>query len=137
MNETQQQIVKAYTDGDFLPFVYEQQNHSNTFLDDLVFLHNAGKIDVVQSFSKLQNKSSPSHNFFSQRNIFGKILPSINADVQDVMDCLNTLVSEAKKDPAATWILSSLNDFCSSNEKRSDEMFNIAVSDPEKYYLFI
>jgi len=137
MNEIQQQIVKAYTDGNFLPFVYEQQKNGNAFIDDLIFLHNTGEINVVQSFSELRNIADFGYKFFSQREIFSKILPGINADTQDVMDCLNNLVNEAKGDAAATWILSSLDGFFSSDEKRSSDMLNIAASEPEKYYLFI
>ena len=113
MSEIRDKLLAAYKEGRFLSSAYELSSDGQDGLESiakvLVVLHNEGSVNIPEQFMSLQNQRGNGPDFFLTRHIFEKALPHLNAPLQDVMDCVAHLASEAGQDMAANWIFASLS----------------------------
>lgn len=117
------ELLKAQRAGDVLPVIGRLALADEATRADLriqlVDLHNAGEIDVVDAFARLKNGAGP--DFFLTRHVFDQILPTLNAPVPPVMRCCVHLTAEAGQDLAAGFSLSAYGDFLVKNPERARE----------------
>src|SRR4030067_916448 len=116
MNDLRKDLISAFQAGKFLETVYEKtlSEHGSghdDLTDELVRMHNNGLLDVIAGFKSLRNKSDAGYNFFTIRRVLEKALPKLNSPVQQVMECVLHLVSEAGQDMAAGALFDSLINF--------------------------
>ncbi|CAK8721099.1 hypothetical protein GMJAKD_10295 [Candidatus Electrothrix aarhusensis] len=103
---------------------------------EIAALHNAGKINAIAEFRKL-NRSGQQHDFFMIRRVLEKALPIIDAPVVAVMDCVKHLVEEAGNDMAAGTLIPPFIEFCEANAKRPDEVLSAALNEIDDTFDFI
>ncbi|WP_028771954.1 hypothetical protein [Shewanella waksmanii] len=137
MDDLKEKIIKATKDGTFFELIGEEyyQDHKNDKLLPSILskLHNEGIFDLVQIFRSLEN-SQERHDFFSVRQIFGDILPKINAPVKSVADSVKHLTLEAGIDGAAYWILGPFQEFCKKDSKRPKQLLDISLTDIDENF---
>jgi len=125
MDNLRNDLIVAFQEGNFLQVVYEKSlgepENLSALKTELVSLHNAGLIDVVACFSRLENHSDAGYDFFLTRHILEKILPDLNAPVKPVMDCVLHLVNKAGEDMAAGTPFGPFIDFCAVEPSRPEE----------------
>ncbi|WP_433586911.1 hypothetical protein [Providencia alcalifaciens] len=112
-NDTIESLLELVND------IYIQEIHSEekVLTNVLTELHNLGMIDFVKAVSFI-DRSSFGRDFFNIFLIFKKILPSLNARVEDVLPCLVHLKHQADGDLAFNGIYRSFKHFCSEKVNR-------------------
>ena len=126
MNDLRKDLISAFQAGKFLETVYEKtlSEHGSghdDLTDELVRMHNNGLLDVIAGFKSLRNKSDAGYNFFTIRRVLEKALSKLNSPVQQVMECVLHLVSEAGQDMAAGALFDSFINFCADEPSRPKE----------------
>ena len=71
------------------------------------------------------------------RHVLEDILPSINAPIHQVMDCIKHLTLEAGDDMASHMLVSPFIDFCKSDPDRPEEILAIAIEDIDDEFDFV
>ncbi len=132
-------LINAHQNNSLPEIVYElaksrKDNDSQTIVNQLVTLHNEGKINVLQGSKQLRNVD---YTFFFIRDIFSKAIPQLNAHTKEVMECILNLFIEAGKDLAADWVFTSFNEFFLVNSSRPKEVLAIVDENPEKWANFV
>lgn len=132
MDELKEKLLKASVDGNFFEFiqeVYYQDRKDEKFLPSILAeLHNTGKLNLVELFTSIKNKTE-NHDFLSVRRVFEEVLTDINAPVKDVADCVKHLTLEAGQDMAAYMLLSPFKEFCKKDPDRTKALFDISLTD--------
>jgi hypothetical protein len=127
MSEFRHKIIQAYSDGIFLKelkSIYRENIELRESIgEELAFLHNQKKIDVVSEFMDLRNDDS-NIDFFGTRHFFGKCLRFIDAPVADVMQCVTHLTVEAGNDLAAGILYPEFAEFCFGSKDRPKQALN-------------
>lgn len=127
-------IIQDYLSGKLVErissFYLPKEDENDHLYSELISLHNARKIDVIQAFSELRNNSS---NFFSTRRVLEQILPKLEFPVQSVMRCVKRLFDEAGRDLAAGTIIESFVQFCKVSPTRPQEALVEVEADPGQY----
>lgn len=140
MNEIKERLIKASNDGNFLEVVcqsyFDQDDDRKSVGQQLAFLHNEGKIDVISEFKQLKNDAANT-NFFSTRHVLDDALPELNSPVFAVMDCVKHLVAEAGNDMTAGWLFGPFIKFCEADPNRPIEVLQIAESSGSEWLDFI
>lgn len=140
MEEITKKLLQSCKNDTFLDVVYEldleSRKNEKTLRPLLIRMHNEGQIDVIVEFRKLTRKNT-NGDFFLLRYILEEILPSINAPVHQVMDCVKHLSLEAGDDMAAYMLMTPFKDFCRKNPTRSNEVLSIATTDVDDEFDFI
>ena len=103
------------------------------FKEKLIQLHNNKQIDIVNLFLKLKQKPSGGTNFFQKRRVFENILPKLDTEISQVMDCILYLVKEAGQDMAAGAIMKPFIDYCSADQSRPLTGLKVIEDSPEAY----
>lgn len=80
-------------------------------------LHNSGEINLVELVNTA-DRSSLGYDFFSILHAFENTLPSLEADVEDVLVCLAHLTQQTGKDFAIGGIHRAFQLFCSLDTER-------------------
>lgn len=140
MNQLEKDLTEAAKIGDFLTTVQkaslDQAGNRDLVGEAIAALHNQGKIDCLSEFKKLTNGTKGS-DFFLTRNVFEHALPNINAPVEQVMDCVQHLVSEAGNDMAAGWLYNPFIEYCEADTDRPSRTLNLATNIEKDYLDFI
>lgn len=126
MNDLRKDLISAFQAGKFLETVYEKtlselESGHDDLTDELVRMHNDGLLDVIAGFKTLRNKSDAGYDFFRARRVLEKALPNLNSPVQQVMECVLHLVSEAGQDMAAWALVDPFINFCVAEPSRPKE----------------
>ncbi|NNG45442.1 hypothetical protein HJP15_21430 [Pseudoalteromonas sp. NEC-BIFX-2020_002] len=116
-------------------YVEEVQSEEEVLKDALSQLHNAGKIDLI-NLVKGVDESSCGHNFFKILRVFENVLPSLDANVEDVLGCLVHLTQQAGRVLA---IGGAYERFCSveAHRPRDSVGFILAQSELSAYAPFL
>ncbi|WLE98677.1 MAG: hypothetical protein QTN59_07510 [Candidatus Electrothrix communis] len=140
MSLLEKQIVDSVQSGTFLEVVHriyrDNFDEKEMIGKEVAALHNAGKIDIIAEFRKL-NSSDQQLDFFMIRHVLEKALPSIDAPVISVMDCVKHLTEEAGNDMAAGTLILPFIAFCEANSARPDEILSAALIDIDDTFDFI
>ncbi|MCE0556702.1 hypothetical protein [Motilimonas sp. E26] len=99
-------------------YVEEIRSEEKVLNDSLSELHNAGKIDLIKIIRGI-DKSSREHDLFTVLHAFENVLPSLNANVEDVLDCLVHLSKQAGRNSAIGGLYRAFEHFCSVEAERS------------------
>lgn len=137
MEEIAKKLLQSCKNDTFLDVVYEldleSRKDGNILCPLLIQMHNEGQIDVIAEFRKLTQKNTKG-DFFLLRSVLEEILPSINAPVHQVMDCIKHLSLEAGD---AYMLVNPFGDFCRNAPERSDEVLSIATREVDDVFDFI
>ncbi|HIF9448017.1 TPA: HEAT repeat domain-containing protein [Photobacterium damselae] len=137
MDDLKVQLTHAYKDGNFFEFIreiyYQDLKDEKLLPGILTELHNKGQLNLVELFHSLKNETK-NHDFFSVRQVFEDVLPHINAPVKDVADCVKHLTLEAGQDMAAYMLLSPFREFCKSDNSRSQDLLEFALTDIDQEF---
>lgn len=132
----EKQIVDSIQSDTFLKTINQiyQDNYDEKEAvgQEVAALHNAGKIDAIAEFRKL-NRSDQQHDFFMIRRVLEKALSLIDAPVAAVMDCVKHLVN----DMAAGTLISPFIAFCEAKTERPDKVLSAALTDVDDTFDFI
>jgi len=138
MENLKDEIVAAYKLGNLLEIISqkirENWDNQDALLQELSKFHNDGTIDIIAAFKTLKNKPDSGLDFFLTQHALEKLLPSLDAPIADVMECVIGLVREAGQDMAAGTILPPFVDFCALSHARPKEALSLIEATPEKYY---
>jgi len=122
VEEARETIINSSKNGAFFEAI-DRLSHSSaedrdSLTANLIDLHNEGKIDLVEEYSKLKNSRESPGNFFLLRHVFEKALPKLSAEIGATMSCVMHLYSEAGNDMAAGLILDAYIEFCRGDPSR-------------------
>jgi hypothetical protein len=106
---------------------------SDVYNEKLTELHNKKKINIVDTFLGLQQKSNGGTDFFQVRIVIEEILPNLDAEMLQVMDCILHLVGESGQDMAAGTVMKPFVDFCAAHHSRPVMGLEIIEDSPEPY----
>lgn len=140
MDSTRKRMLESIDAGNFLEAVYNiySENHDNRAAIgiEVAALHNAGHIDAIAEFSKL-NRSDQAHKFFTIRHALEEALPHLEAPVSSVMNCVKYLTLEAGNDLAANMLINPFIEFCKAKPCRAEEVLLTAIENPDDNFDFI
>lgn len=95
-------------------------------------IHNAGEFDILQLFAGPEIEAIEGHTFFTVQQFFCKILPLIDAEVSDVIKCVNRLVQQAGHDGAASMPYGSFREWCACRADRPREALAMIKENPDE-----
>jgi len=115
-------------------YVQEIQTEEKVLNDALSELHNSGEIDLVEIVGSL-DKSLRGHDFFTILHAFEDSLPSLDASVEDVLNCLVHIMQQAGSGRA----YGAFERFCSveAHRPRDSVEFILAQSELSAYAPFL
>lgn len=115
-------------------YVQEIRTEEKVLTDALSELHNSGEIDLVETVGSL-DKSSRGHDFFTILHAFEDALPSLDASVEDVLNCLVHIMLQAGSGRA----YGAFERFCSveAHRPRDSVEFILAQSELSAYAPFL
>lgn len=142
MSDIKNNILSFVGKDNFLDEFYElycqyKQDSDNTafFIQTIISLHNENLLNIVNEFNKLKNNGNTAKvDFFLCRHVFGKILPFINADIKDVLNCVKHLTLEAGNDFAANELIAPFEAFCKTNINHCEELLKIGVNNIDENF---
>lgn len=111
-------------------YVKEIRAEEKVLNDALSELHNTSKIDLVEIVGNL-DRSSKGHDFFTILQAFENTLPSLNANVEDVLHCLVHLTQQAGRDLAIGGIYRAFEDFCRVEAHRPGDSVRFILAQRE------
>lgn len=118
---------------------YEEISSDDKVLEQaLIDLHNSGSLELVNIVSTVE-KSSSRYDFFTILHAFENVLPSLHANIEDVLRCLVNLTQLAGRDLAAGGVYSAYERFCrmETNRPRDSVRFILEQSDVSAYAPFL
>lgn len=137
LNKPIDEYQEAFEKGVLLQTIYDKMiGHWDDLaiqVEELIVLHNSGRINLITCFSSLRNVENRAPDFFIVRHILEKALPKLTAPVEATMDCVLILLNEAGQDMAAGMILPPFVDFCSAESTRPREALILFQKNPDKY----
>ncbi|MGP9572365.1 hypothetical protein ACT3RL_15780 [Halomonas sp. AOP5-CZ2-32] len=133
-SETAEELLAQVNDL----YVEEMRSEEKVLTDALSQLHNAGEIDLVEIVRGV-DKSSSGHDFFTVLHVFESALPSLDASVEDVLDCLLHFTQQAGRDSAIGGIYGAFERFCRVEAQRPRDGigFILAQSELSTYAPFL
>lgn len=119
-------------------YVEEIQSEEKVLKDALSELHNTAKIDLVKIVNKI-DKSSSGHDLFKVLHAFENALPSLDASVEDVINCLAHLTQQLGGNSQAGRIYGAFERFCGVDAQRPKDSvgFILAQSELSLYAPFL
>ena len=144
LEETRARLLTASeTAGDLLTMIsdlYVQEIPSNEkFLTAaLSELHNTSVIDIVKIVSEI-DKNSCGRDFFNILSAFENALPTLDARIEDVIQCMVHLTQQAGRDLAAGGIYIAFQRYCSVEVQRPRDRvrFILAQNEQNAYAPFL
>lgn len=116
-----------------LPLVYDdQENLAHT----LASLHEAGSIDVLDTFSATALAEFNQHDFFTLMMVYVETLPKINADTKRVMATTAAIVDRGGEDLAANEPYRAFREWCADDAARPRSVLALIDSAPELHGRF-
>ena len=102
----------------------ENLEKKDNFIQEIASLHNNKLVDIVHEFNNY-NDSGLNPITFCQ--LFGEILPFLQADIQDVLNCINHLILKTHSDFSSLFS-KSLEKFCAMDIARCDKLLDISLA---------
>lgn len=99
-------------------------------------MHNKGQLDVISEFRKLSQKDE-NRDFFLLKHVFEGALPSLDAPVPQVMDCVKHLTLEAGEGMTAQVLMKPFITFCENDQQRPSEVFSISTKEIDEEFDFV
>lgn len=129
-------IISSFNSGTFLNLLDSISHDDELTVSLLIEMHNADEINIVKECTQAC-RDADDYDFFVLRFKLEKLLPSLNASVEEVMNCIHNLIAQAGDDLASHEPVPAFKSFCKQQEGRIDEALNIAVKEYSKYHEFI
>lgn len=102
MADIKNKLLSLTGSNNFLEQLYSlyQENLDNidSFIQQIVLLHNNNQLDIISEFYKLNKSCNNSINWYSFSGILNSILPHINVSTQDVLNCCVHISTEVGND---------------------------------------
>ncbi|MEE3650510.1 MULTISPECIES: hypothetical protein [unclassified Brenneria] len=119
-------------------YVQEIRSEEKVLTEALSELHNSGEIDLVEIVRKI-DKSSCGNKFFTILHAFENVLPSLDARVENVVQCLVHLTQQAGRDLAIGGVYEAFEHFCrmEANRPKDSVEFILTQSDLSTYAPFL
>jgi hypothetical protein len=140
MDNLEEHFIESVKRGDFLQTVYasirEEGEAKRSIIQAITDLHNQERIDVISEFMRLSRKDV-GREFFPLREVFGKLLPKLDAHSRKVMECVKHLTLEAGADMMAGALMLPFIDYCKTSELRAEAVLNMAAESNEESIDFI
>lgn len=111
-------------------YIQDIRSKENLLEDALSELHNSGRIDIVELFAGVI-KGSNDYDFFAVLHVFEKVLPSLNANVEDVLHSIAHLTEQTGRDSSIGGVYGAFTGFCSLESARSRDSIRIILSQSE------
>lgn len=111
-------------------YIQDIRSKENLLEDALSDLHNSGRIDIVELVAGVV-KGSSDYDFFTVLHVFEKVLPSLNANVDDVLHSIAHLTEQAGRDSSIGGVYGAFTDFCSLESARSRDSIRIILNQSE------
>lgn len=116
--------------------LYAQENNAEdkVLIEALIKLHNSRDIDFV-ALVRVVDKNSCEYDLYTILRVFESALPSLDASVEDVLNCLVNLMQQV----ASFGIYGAFECFCSMEENRPRDSvkFIMAQSEIDSYVIFL
>lgn len=125
-SETAEELLSQVNDL----YVEEIRSEEKFLKDALSQLHNAGDIDLVELVRGV-DKSSSGHDFFTILHAFENALPSLDANIEDVLRCLLNLTQQAGRDLAIGGVYGAFQRFCSVEAQRPRDSVEFILAQRE------
>lgn len=129
-------LLAAVKEGSFLETSYQlyfkDRDNRAAVSKDLALLHNQGRLNVIDEFNKL-NQKSIGHKFFTIRQLFEEALPEIDAPVLEVMKCVKHLTEQAGQKMSSDIVPPSFIAYCEAEDDRPGAVLGLAV-EKHKYW---
>jgi hypothetical protein len=136
-----EKISVAASNKDRLRIIYAElmndDSTSESLADELACLHNESIIDVIAVFRTLNRRPEDKVLFFPARNLFEMVLPKINSEMAQVIDCIHHLITEAGQDMSALEIIKPFTQYCALSLSRSKEGLDLIIGLDPKYMVFL
>lgn len=125
-SETAEELLSQVNDL----YVEEIRSEEKFLKDALSQLHNAGDIDLVELVRGV-DKSSSGHDFFTILHAFENALPSLDANIEDVLRCLLNLTQQAGRDLAIGGVYGAFQRFCCVEAQRPRDSVEFILAQRE------
>ncbi|HFQ4942272.1 TPA: hypothetical protein ACGUM0_004734 [Vibrio vulnificus] len=125
-SETAEELLSLINDMCF----EEIRPEEKVLQDALSQLHNAGEIDLVELVRGV-DKSSSGNDFFTILHAFENALPSLEANIEDVLRCLLHLTQQAGRDLAIGGVYGAFQRFCSMEAQRPKDSVEFILAQTE------
>ncbi|WP_239374227.1 hypothetical protein [Snodgrassella gandavensis] len=102
----------------------ENLEKKDNFIQEIAYLHNNKLVDIVREFNNCNNSGL---NPITICQLFGEILPFLQADIQDVLNCINHLILKTNSDFFVLFF-KSLEEFCAMDIARCDKLLDISLA---------
>lgn len=129
MGDLEGKLLDAHNDNRLFGFIYEifheDWSGEKSIPSLLTKLHNNGEVDIITELKSYRN--NPSNNdLFCVRSIFEEMLPSLEAPLIEVANCVKHLSIEAGND-MSYMIVPAFKEFCKKNDNRVKELYELAI----------
>lgn len=105
-------------------YVQDIRSEKKLLKDALSELHNSGNVNLVELLKTI-DRNICGHTFFTILHAFENVLPSLEANVEDVLHCLVNLTHQAGRDLAIGGVFSAFQCFCSLDDHRSQSSIEV------------
>jgi len=137
MEDLQDKLIQAHEDGllwDAIDEEYLCDRSDDALLPRaLIHLHNDGTLDLVNIYSSLEC-TSDKHDLYSLLRVFEKVLPDLNAQVEDVANCIKHLILASDGNPDANGMIRPFRKFCEKKPERPTKLLELALSELDEQF---
>ena len=136
------QLIMAWNEGRLSDLFFHNDQRPKGIGDHelgsaIAELHNSGEINVL-SLSRPEALAKHSgHHFFIGQNLFLKVIPKLNASLDEVAACVAALVNQGGADLAATLPNGAFREWCEADPERGDEVIWRALRGDEAIEPFL
>lgn len=124
-----ERLISASKNGNFIEILLLERNQSEYNKEELItliiILHNENKINVISELNNLITQSVD-YNIYFVLDLFGKILPKLNATVLSVITCIKYLVDKYGKTPATNSLFEAFCNFCQVGSDRVNQALELS-----------
>ncbi len=136
MNDLRKLIVAAYSANELIPFICQYRSEEESLVQLLGELDHTREIDLIACVTTVKRVPGDT-TFFNVKDIFERVLPSLDRNVSQVMNCVTYLFSVANGDGTAGSVFSPYTAFCKIDIRRAQEAVDLAVSEPSRFKILI
>lgn len=140
----EEDIIKHHGAGTLLKlFIEHVRRHPNdegseAFLATLTKLHNDGKIDLLEPARQISTSSISQHDFFTVTHVYCELIPTLQADVSDMLAAVKALVARAGNDLASGMPNGAYRTWAEQGNRARTTLLTVQEQDPEdSAYIFL
>jgi hypothetical protein len=132
VSDLRKALLQAHQTGQFLEGVSaalsRNREERRALASELAALHNERLVNVLEGFTGLKSRSKSGSDFFLVQ-VFGEVLPQLEASVREVIRCVLHLCREAGVDMVD--MLDGFQEFCSKQDARPQEALAEIEANPD------